>query len=109
MSATPTLGCQIAPQYHRDALTDSGESSTEDEYDLAGTETEERGEREDVVNSTDLEKAETQRDGALTGVATRPAILQKGRTRSSPRVREDQRPPVGFWHWQMVRAVCIGF
>jgi hypothetical protein len=80
-------------------MSDSSASSTDDEDEI--TETEERADRDEVADSTDLEKAETQRDAA----AIRPAVLQKGRTRSSRRAKEEPHPPVGFWHWKMVSGV----
>lgn len=98
MPTTPTLGCQIAPHYEHDPMSDSEESSTEEDDEI--TETEERGAHAEAVDSADLEKAETQQDATMT--ATRPATLQKGRTRSSRRIREEPHPPVGFWHWKMV-------
>ncbi|KAF2684996.1 hypothetical protein K458DRAFT_301687 [Lentithecium fluviatile CBS 122367] len=104
MPTTPTLGCQIAPHYSHDAHTDS-ESDTSDSDSDRITEVEGRGsgEREEVevVDHADLEKAETQQDSATTGTVTRPTTLQKGRTKSSRRGREERCPPVGFWHWQM--------
>jgi hypothetical protein len=87
-------------------MSDSGESSTEDEEEITETETEDRGEREEVVNATDLEKAETERDGAPT-MATRPTTLQQGRTRSNRRPKEEPHPPVGFWNWQMVSSKVL--
>jgi len=110
MPATPTLGCQIAPIYEHDPLTDSGNSSSEDEDEITETETEERERREEAVDPTDLEKAETQRDCAMTGTTTtRPDILQKGRTKSNRRAREEPQLPVGFWHWQMVGLMALYF
>jgi hypothetical protein len=99
MAMTPTLGCQIAPHYEHDPMSDSSDVSTDEEDEI--TETEERGDREEATNATDLEKAETQRDTT----AARPAVLQKGRTRSSRRAKEGPHPPVGFWHWKMVSVV----
>ena len=100
MPTTPALGCQIAPHYEHDPLTD-GESSTTDDEDET-TETDTRDGQREVVASSELEKAETERDFVSTAAATRPTTMQRGRTRSSRRVREEPHPPMGFWHWKMV-------
>ena len=93
--ASPTLGCQIAPHYDHDQWPYNSDSS------------ETESEAEDQVESQhelDIEKAETQADDGGIVPARRPTTLQRGRTKSSR--KEVPRPPVGFWHWEMVRSFC---
>jgi hypothetical protein len=82
----PALGCQIAPIYEAEHVSESDSDSSSEE------------EESSVGNRQDIEKVETQPDVART-LATRPTTLQKARTKSS----RAQAPlePVGFWHWKM--------
>jgi hypothetical protein len=82
----PTLGCQIAPNYEVEHVSESDSDSSSE------------GEESPVGNRQDIEKVETQQDAART-LATRPTTLQKARTKSS----RAQAPlePVGFWDWSM--------
>lgn len=93
---TPTLGCQIAPDYDHHSSSDTDSSFSEDEDEIS-----EQVDREDSDGRLAVEKVETQPDDVTVRTpagASRPAVLQKGPTRSSRREVED---PVGFWHWKM--------
>lgn len=98
MPATPTLGWQIAPDYDHDGSEEHSESTTTDSED----EIAQGEEQEEAGGQQDIEKSETQHDNVTVGSATRPTTLQKGRTKSCR--KEEPHPPVGFWHWKMVRA-----
>lgn len=104
-----TIPWQIAPHYDNDH-----ESSSDTESDSSENEEEPRFEeiRDHSTQSTPiggqddlLEKTETQQDNIGLAVSARPTPLQKGRTRSSR--KEEPCPPVGFWHYKMVRSFVL--
>ncbi|KAF2266275.1 hypothetical protein CC78DRAFT_459613 [Lojkania enalia] len=90
---SPALGCQIAPDYdHPDSSSDLESTITEDLEESNDIQTQ-------TTNQLNIEKAETQHDYEAVQ-PSRPATLQKGRSRSS-RKAATPPTPVGFWHWQM--------
>ncbi|KAF1994476.1 hypothetical protein P154DRAFT_624685 [Amniculicola lignicola CBS 123094] len=84
----PALGCQIAPDYDHAGQESDSDSSTENEEEMS-----------DSRRDEEIEKVETQREDGEMPPPIRPAVLQRGRTKS----RRSQEPlePVGFWCWQM--------
>ena len=82
----PALGCQIAPIYEAEHVSESDSDSSSE------------GEESPVGNRQDIEKVETQQDVARA-LATRPTTLQKARTKSNR--AQAALAPVGFWHWSM--------
>lgn len=97
---TPTLGCQIAPDYNDQSSSESDLATTEDLDD------ERRGSQTEAERQLNIEKAETQHESAITTRPSRQTSLAK-RTRSG-RSHQPPEEPVSFWHWQIV-GVPVGF
>lgn len=92
----PTLGCQIAPHYDREQWPYNSESDTTDTESEAESTAQEHAVNDELA----IEKAETQHSRGIT-----PALSKINTQRSRRRSNAAPQPPVGFWHWQMVRFV----
>ena len=94
----PTLGCQIAPNYHREPWPYNSDSDSTD----TESEAESPAEEGTINDALAVEKAETQHSRGIT-----PALSKINTQRSRRRSNAGPQPPVGFWHWQMVRPAQV--